>query len=74
MMTHMCIDATSKAAKDFEFECTLISDATATRDLEINGKKSKSRRWQNAFLAGLSSFYATVKTTEEYLLNKRNLK
>jgi nicotinamidase-related amidase len=36
MMTHMCIDATVRAT-DFEFECTLISDATATRDL-INGK------------------------------------
>jgi nicotinamidase-related amidase len=68
MMTHMCIDATVRAAKDFEFECTLISDATATRDLEINGKNVKAADVQNAFLAGLSSFYATVKTTEEYLL------
>ncbi|MBC5842075.1 MAG: cysteine hydrolase [Flavobacteriaceae bacterium] len=68
MMTHMCIDATVRAAKDFDFECTLISDATATRDLEINGKKVKADDVQNAFLAGLSSFYATVKTTEEYLL------
>lgn len=68
MMTHMCIDATVRAAKDFEFECTLISDATATRDLEIDGKTVKAADVQNAFLAGLSSFYATVKTTEEYLL------
>tara|TARA_R110000868_G_scaffold305561_2_gene566566 strand:- start:1224 stop:1805 length:582 start_codon:yes stop_codon:yes gene_type:complete len=68
MMTHMCIDATVRAAKDFEFECTLISDATATRDLQINGKDVKAADVQNAFLAGLSSFYATVKTTEEYLL------
>ncbi|MFT5253991.1 MAG: nicotinamidase-related amidase [Flavobacteriales bacterium] len=68
MMTHMCIDATVRAAKDYNFECTLISDATATRDLEINGKKVKADDVQNAFLAGLSSFYATIKTTEEYLL------
>ena len=68
MMTHMCIDATVRAAKDFEFDCTLISDATATRDLEINGTTVKAIDVQNAFLAGLSSFYATVKTTEEYLL------
>jgi nicotinamidase-related amidase len=68
MMTHMCIDATARAAKDYNFECTLISDATATRDLEINGKKVKAEHVQNAFLAGLSSFYSTVKTTEEYLL------
>ncbi|MBU0941280.1 MAG: cysteine hydrolase [Bacteroidetes bacterium] len=68
MMTHMCIDATVRAAKDYNFECTLISNATATRDLEINGKKVKADDVQNAFLAGLNSFYATVKTTDEYLL------
>jgi nicotinamidase-related amidase len=69
MMTHMCIDATVRAAKDFEFECTLISDATATRNLDINGNTVKAADVQNAFLAGLSSFYATVKTTEEYISN-----
>lgn len=34
MMTHMCIDTTVRAAKDFKYNITLISDACATKDLE----------------------------------------
>ena len=67
MMTQLCIDATTRAAKDFGFECTVIGDACATRDLEVNGKKVKAEDVQTAFLAGLSSFYAEVKTTDTYL-------
>jgi nicotinamidase-related amidase len=38
MMTHMCVDATTRAAKDFGFTCIVIGDACATRNLEIQGK------------------------------------
>jgi nicotinamidase-related amidase len=69
MMTHMCIDATVRAAKDFEFKCTVIGDATATRNLEVNGKKVNAADVQTAFLAGLNSFYAEIKNTEDYLSN-----
>jgi len=67
MMTQMCIDATVRAAKDFEFDCKVIGDATATRDLEINGVQVKATDVQTAFLAGLSFFYAEIKNTKEYL-------
>lgn len=67
MMTQMCIDATVRAAKDLEFECTVIGDACATRDLEVNGKQVKAADVQTAFLAGLSFFYADIKNTEDYL-------
>lgn len=67
MMTHMCIDATTRAAKDFGFNCTLIGDACATRNLEINGEKVKAVDVHNAFLAALNSTYATVITTQSYL-------
>ena len=33
MMTHMCIDATVRVAFDFGFQCTVIHDACATKDL-----------------------------------------
>lgn len=69
MMTQMCVDATVRAAKDFEFECTVIGDATATRDLEVIGKQVKAVDVQTAFLAGLSMFYADIKNTEDYLSN-----
>jgi len=67
MMTHMCVDATTRAAKDFGFKCTLIGDACATKDLEINGRFIHSDEVHYAFLAALNNTYATVKTTSEYL-------
>lgn len=67
MMTHMCVDATVRAAKDFEFECTVIGDACASRNLEINGKTVKAEDAHNAFLSALSFFYADVINTNEFL-------
>ena len=67
MMTHMCIDATARAAKDYGFGVTLIGDACATRDLEINGQIVKAEEVQKSFLAALNYFYSTVKTTGDYL-------
>lgn len=68
MMTHMCIDATVRAAKDLGFNCTVIGDATATKDLEINGSNAMAADVQTAFLAGLNFFYAEVKMTKDYIL------
>ncbi len=67
MMTHMCIDATTRAAKDFGFNITLIGDACATKDLEINGDKIKAGDVQNSFLAALNSTYAKIITTQQFL-------
>ena len=70
MMTHMCVDATSRAAKDFGFRIVLIGDACATKDQEINGQIVKAEEVQKSFLAALNYFYTTVKTTKQYLDNK----
>lgn len=70
MMTHMCIDATVRAAKDYGFDVELIGDACATKDLEINGNTVKASDVQNSFLAALNYSYATVKTTTQYLDKK----
>ena len=67
MMTHMCIDATTRAAKDYGFNCLLIGDACATRDLEINNETINAKDVHNSFLAALNSFYATIVTTNNYL-------
>ncbi len=67
MMTHMCVDATVRAAKDFGFNIVLIGDACATKDQEINGQIVKAEEVQKSFLAALNYFYATVKTTRQYL-------
>ncbi len=67
MMTHMCVDATVRAAKDFGFNITLIGDACATKDLETNGQKVIAKEVQNSFMAALGYFYATVTSAGEYL-------
>jgi nicotinamidase-related amidase len=67
MMTHMCVDATVRAAKDLGFEITLLGDACATRDLEVNGNKVVANDVHHSFLAALSYFYAEVTTCEKYL-------
>jgi len=69
MMTHMCIDATTRAAKDLGYSCTVVGDACATRDLEINGVKVSAADVHNAFLAALNSTYANIISTTD-LLNK----
>lgn len=67
MQTHMCVDATTRAAKDIGFNCVVIGDACATKDLEVNGVKVKATDVQTAFLSALNYFYAIVTTTEQYL-------
>lgn len=70
MMTHMCIDATTRAAKDFGFNCTVIGDACATKDLMINDMKVTAKDVQNAFLSALSYYYADVIDYQTYLERK----
>jgi nicotinamidase-related amidase len=67
MMTHMCIDATTRAAKDFGFNCILIGDACATRDLVISGITVMADDVHNSFLAALNGFYSSVISVNEYL-------
>ena len=65
MMTHMCIDATTRAACDYGFECIVASDACATRDLTFAGATVPAAMVQRAFLAALNGTYAQVITTGE---------
>lgn len=55
MMTHMCVDATVRAAKDQGLHCTLVHDATATRDLAFAGNPVPAAQVQTAFIAALSA-------------------
>jgi nicotinamidase-related amidase len=65
MMTHMCIDATTRAACDDGFQCIVAADACATRDLAFAGETVPAAMVQRAFLAALKGTYAEVTTTGE---------
>lgn len=64
-MSHMCIDATTRAAFDAGFSCTVIQDACATRDLEFKGRTIKAADVHGSFMAALSAPYANVVDTSE---------
>ena len=63
-MSHMCIDATARAAFDHGFSCTVVSDACATRDLQFEGKTVAAKDVHAAFMAALSVPYATIVTAQ----------
>lgn len=65
MMTHVCVDSTVRAAKDFGFEIILAGDACATKSLEIHGEKIAAGEVHNSFLAAMNYFYTKVMKTEE---------
>lgn len=65
MMTHMCIDATTRAAADLGFTCALAHDACATRALAFGGVHVAAQSVQAAFLAALGGVYARVASAAE---------
>jgi nicotinamidase-related amidase len=67
MMTHMCIDATTRAAFDHGFSCTLAHDACATRNLSFGDRVVAAEQVHLAFLAALSAIYAKVVGTAEVI-------
>jgi len=65
MMTHMCIDTTTRAAADLGFQCLLAHDACATKSLSFGGVTVPAEQVQTAFLAALDSLFAIVCSVEE---------
>jgi nicotinamidase-related amidase len=66
-MSHMCIDATTRAAYDLGLRCTLLHDACATRDLEFQGKKVRADEVHASFMAALGWWYARPLSSAEFM-------
>jgi len=66
MQTHMCLEAATRAAADFGFECIVIGDACATKDLKFGDKVIKA---EDVHYSTLATFrpYAKVMDADEYL-------
>jgi len=62
MMTHMCVDATTRAAFDLGFSCSLAHDACATRAVAFGDQRVAAAQVHAAFLAALNGLYAKVKS------------
>ena len=66
-MSHMCIDATTRAAFDYSFTCSVIHDACASRDLAFAGLTIPAAQVHGAFMAALGMRYARVMSVEDFL-------
>ncbi|WP_207102975.1 cysteine hydrolase family protein [Paracoccus shandongensis] len=66
-MSHMCIDATARAASDYGFKTTVVEDACATRDLEHKGVTVPAAAVHAAMMSALGFAYATVTETDSFL-------
>jgi nicotinamidase-related amidase len=64
-MSHMCIDATTRAAFDLGFNCVVAEDACTTKDLFFNNKIIKASEVHASFMAALSFPYAKVVLTRD---------
>jgi len=72
MMTHMCVDATTRAATDYGYECLIAHDACATRSLKFGDRVVSALDLHTSFLAALNGTYGKVMSADEILveLNK----
>ncbi|GMQ89799.1 MAG: hypothetical protein BMS9Abin10_0133 [Gammaproteobacteria bacterium] len=70
-MSHMCIDATTRAAFDLGFKCTVVEDACTTRDLRFRGETVTAKAVHAAFMAALSVPYANVVSRKDCLASMR---
>lgn len=68
MQTHMCVEAATRAASDLGFECILVHDACATRDLKFKDKVISAEDVHYSTLSTLSRTYAKVLDTKTFLL------
>jgi nicotinamidase-related amidase len=66
-MSHMCIDATTRAAFDLGFRCVVAEDACATRDLVFKDRTVAAADVHASFMAALAVPYAEVIATEDIL-------
>lgn len=65
-MSHMCIDATTRAASDYGYKTTVVQDACATRDLEFGGTIVPAAQVHAAMMSALGFAYATITDTASY--------
>lgn len=72
MMSHMCIDATVRAAFDKGYTCMVAHDACATRKLEFHDVAVPAIHVHGAFMAALGAVYAKVLNSVEIIGMLRN--
>lgn len=66
-MSHMCVDATVRAANDLGYKTTTIHDACATRDLDFDGVTVPAAHVHAALMSALAFGYGEVISSDAFL-------
>ncbi len=69
-MSHMCVDAATRAASDLGYNVSLIHDACATRDTEFQGQTVPAESVHATLMSALGFAYATLFSTNDYLASR----
>ena len=67
MMSHMCIDATVRAAFDKGYSCLVAHDSCATRNLVFKGVEIPAAQVHGTTMAALGAVYAQVLSSAEII-------
>ncbi|MDR1461313.1 MAG: cysteine hydrolase [Campylobacteraceae bacterium] len=65
MMSHMCIDTTVRAAKDYLYDVLVINDACTTKDLVWEDEKILAENVHKTFMASLQGTFAKIINVDE---------
>ncbi len=65
MMSHMCIDTTTRAAFDKGYDCTVVHNACATINMSFNGIEIPAAHVHGAYMAAIASVFAKVLSAED---------
>ncbi len=66
-MSHMCVDATVRAANDFGYKTVTVHDACATRDLGFDGTTVPAAHVHAAIMAAFEFAYGEVIATDAFI-------
>lgn len=69
MMSHMCVDSTTRRANELGYQPILIHDACTTRDLDFDDETIPAKKVHNSFMSALAGF-AKVINCHEFIQKK----
>ena len=72
MMTHMCVDTTTRAAFDLGFDVQVAIDATATKALTFSGNTISADQVKTTVAAALHGTFAQVLNTAAILTTRHS--
>ena len=67
MMSHMCIDTTTRAAFDMGYTCMVAHDACATRNMVFNGIDIPAKHVHGSYMAALGAVFAKVSSADDII-------